>query len=224
MLLRRKTRRQGAAFRYAVYALLLILLASMPILIFSLQNGMIGENIAGYIFDAQLSFLFSLSVLAFLAHKGKSAGEIVAELGLSKDKLSIKLLGIGVLLFAIFFLLDLMVGLIGNITNIQINTNVYTIFGSAPLWVYVFISLIGPINEEILFRAFLVPRIGIIVSALIFGILHAGYGSTFGVDTIAAFSFALVAGYVFKKTKSLYPSILGHMLVNLLAVVAIAAI
>jgi uncharacterized protein len=224
MLLRRKTRRTGGTFRYAIYALLAILIASIPTLLLCLQNGIIGQYTASYIFDAQLSFLFSLSVLAFLAHRGKGPGEIVRELGLSRDKISIKLLGIGALLFAIFLLLDLLVGIIGNITSTQINTNVDTIFGSAPLWVYIFISLVGPINEEILFRAFLVPRIGIILSALIFGILHAGYGSTFGVDMIAAFGFALVAGYVFKKTRSLYPSILAHMLVNLIAVIAITAI
>ncbi|MDE1863938.1 MAG: CPBP family intramembrane metalloprotease [Candidatus Micrarchaeota archaeon] len=201
-----------------------MLLASIPILFFYLQSGAIGQDLAGYLFDAQLSFFFSLFVLAFLARKGKGPGEIVSDLGLSRDKISIKLLGVGILLFAIFLLLDLMAGLLGSITGVQINTNVDKIFGSAPLWVYIFISFIGPINEEILFRAFLVPRIGIIISALVFGILHAGYGSTFGVDMIAAFGFALVAGYVFKKTKSLYPSILAHMLVNLIAVLAILAI
>ena len=46
------------------------------------------------------------------------------------------------------------------------------------------------------------------------------YDSTFGVEIIAGFIFAILAGEVFRRTRSLYPSIVGHILVNALAVLA----
>lgn len=62
--------------------------------------------------------------------------------------------------------------------------------------------------------------VGIVNSATIFGMLHAGYGSTFSIEVLAGITFGLVAGYVFVRMRSLYPSILAHIAVNSVAVVA----
>jgi len=83
--------------------------------------------------------------------------------------------------------------------NLNIETNACNVVTGMPLWFILFVVLIGPINEELFFRGFLVKRIGIILSALLFAILHAGYGSTFGIDIIAAFIFGLIAGYISRR-------------------------
>ncbi len=88
---------------------------------------------------------------------------------------------------------------------------------AAPAYYLFFIAIIAPINEEILFRGFLVPRIGILASALIFAIPHLIiYYSVY--ELAFAFAFGLLAGYVFKKSGSLYSTIIAHMMVNVLAV------
>ena len=118
-------------------------------------------------------------------------------------------------------LLELAINAMGIAIGTQINTNVNVVFSNAPLWFLLFAFLIVPINEELLFRGLMVPRLGIVVSALIFGALHASYNSTFAVEAVAACIFGMLSGYVYKKSGSLYPSILAHMLVNALAVAAL---
>ena len=112
----------------------------------------------------------------------------------------------------------------------------------------------------------MVPRLGIVLSSIIFGVGHLSYFSTsltpniwlqaialavatvglfycyklrswsyaasivivvllfmtgnLGIDVIAAVIFGLLAGYIFKKTNSLYPSIIAHALVNTLTIIA----
>ncbi|MGC8730310.1 MAG: CPBP family intramembrane glutamic endopeptidase [Candidatus Micrarchaeia archaeon] len=89
-----------------------------------------------------------------------------------------------------------------------------------PVYFLIFSFIIAPFTEEILFRGFLVPRLGIILSAIIFAVPHfISYLSIS--EFVAAFLFGLAAGYAYKKTGSLYVSILAHMLVNFLAILSI---
>ncbi len=166
-------------------------------------------------------FGFLLSVLLYLRlYKHMSGGEIVSKLGLGRKSLSLKIIGIGLLVFLVIFIFEIAVSLTSAATNVAINPNTGILLAGEPLWFYLASIFLTPICEEVLFRAFMIPRIGIIISAVIFGLSHASYDSTFGIEMIAAFLFAMVAGYAFKKTRSLYPSIIAHILVNALAVVA----
>lgn len=158
-----------------------------------------------------------------MLNKGIKPNEILSKLGLSKSSISSKIIGIGLVIFFALFTLELLVNVLSNVIGTTIDTNVGMLLGSAPIWFYIFSAVIAPINEEIFFRGFLVPRIGIVFSAIIFGALHASYNSTFGIEIIAAIIFGLVAGYVFKKTNSLYPSMIAHILINTLAVLALGA-
>lgn len=175
-----------------------------------------------FVGDAALGFMFPLSTLVYLkAYKKNSNQQILDSLGLSRRKLTPGMIAIGIMIFFIITLMSLGVGLLQNIIGVQINTNVSVALSGAPLWFYVFAAVVEPINEEVLFRGLMVPRIGIIASSLIFGLLHYTYDSTFAIEVIAAVVFGLIAGYVYKKTGSLYPSIIAHILVNALAVAAL---
>jgi membrane protease YdiL (CAAX protease family) len=172
-----------------------------------------------YYEEITLSLLLTSLAITYLSLKKYKLTDMPKELGLSQDKLTPKMLLYGFLIFFMIFALELFIGLLQPIIGISINTNSNLLLAGSPLWFMLFVTVIGPINEEIMFRGLLVPRIGIILSALIFGILHLGYGSTFAIDVIAAFIFGLISGYVYKKTGSLYPSLTAHILVNLFAVV-----
>ena len=82
----------------------------------------------------------------------------------------------------------------------------------------------GAIGSALLKRSYKPFWVGIILSAIIFGLLHASYDSTFAVEVIAAMFFGFMAGYVFSKSDSLYPSMLTHILVNSIGVLAILSI
>jgi uncharacterized protein len=70
--------------------------------------------------------------------------------------------------------------------------------------------------EEFFFRSFLVPRIGMILSTVIFTALHAGYGSI--AELIGVFFLGLILAYWFKRNKSLLQNYMGHVLYDILAI------
>ncbi|MGC8495937.1 MAG: CPBP family intramembrane glutamic endopeptidase [Candidatus Micrarchaeia archaeon] len=165
-----------------------------------------------------LSLLFPSIVFSYLLFKGKQISSIISELGLSRKAFTARNILIGISLFFAIILLSIAMGLFSEVTSIPLPTNVTALLGGMPLYLLVFSFLIAPIDEEILFRGFLVPRIGIIASALLFALLHFSYSSIS--EVVAALVFGLLAGYVFKRTKSLYASITGHILVNMLTIIA----
>ncbi|MCL4365306.1 MAG: CPBP family intramembrane metalloprotease [Candidatus Marsarchaeota archaeon] len=206
--------------------LVFILIFVMIQLVFSAVLGLAYD--AGYIGHTSLIFMsyagtslsFPITVIAYLsAYKRMSSKKILTSLGYGRKGM-LRNIGIGILIFIAILTLEILVNVAGYTTNIQIHTNVSNVFSGAPVWFYIFIAVIAPINEETLFRGFMVPRLGILPSAILFGLAHYSYMSTFGVEVIFAFIFAVIAGYVFKKTKSIYPGIAAHMLVNMLGVIA----
>lgn len=82
------------------------------------------------------------------------------------------------------------------------------------------ISIFGPIIEELVFRGAIVrallkkynPTKAIIISALIFGVIHIN-----PVQVITATLIGLLLGWIYYKTASLIPCILIHILNNSLA-------
>lgn len=87
-----------------------------------------------------------------------------------------------------------------------------------PWYVLIFAVLAAPIAEELFFRALLSPRIGIIASAVLFGLSHVAYGSV--VEMVGVFSIGLVLGAIYRMSKSVTPCILSHMAYNLLSLTA----
>ncbi len=86
---------------------------------------------------------------------------------------------------------------------------------NAPL--FYFISLIPILFvEEFFFRAFLVSRIGVIPSTLLFTIAHFGYGSI--AELIGVFALGLILAYWYKKNNSLIQNYFGHLLYDLFAI------
>ncbi|MGE6486885.1 CPBP family glutamic-type intramembrane protease [Paenisporosarcina sp. NPDC076898] len=81
------------------------------------------------------------------------------------------------------------------------------------------IAVIGPIAEEFIFRGVLLHRMmkktsmwgGIIISSILFGILHA--------DVFGAFIFGVIASLLYIKTRNLLIPILMHIINNSIAVI-----
>jgi membrane protease YdiL (CAAX protease family) len=185
-------------------------------------TGTLNPTSASVAFTVALSLLFSFSVISYLLHKGKRPKLIIKELGLSRKAFNRKTVGYGIILFLIDLAILFAFAAFSQLTGMQINSNVQQAIGSFPLWALIFIAVIAPINEEIAFRGFLVPRIGVIWSGLVFAVLHFGYGSIS--EIVVALWFGLTGGYVFKKTKSLYPTIITHMAVNTLTAISLFAL
>ncbi|MDE1851721.1 MAG: CPBP family intramembrane metalloprotease [Candidatus Micrarchaeota archaeon] len=229
--------------------------------------GMIGYSSYFSGINAASSVSFAIAVFVYLVfYKRESLKKAVGELRLSKRHFGIGSIAMGILMFLAILALEFVIALYSTTTGTTVNSNIGLLLSGATLWVYLFTAFIAPVCEEIMFRGFLVPRIGIVLSAVIFGTGHLAYMSTsyvpglavqavsaivvvalvwfslfrlrspyyaisvvavgimfiagyLGIEVISALVFGLIAGYVFKRTKSLYPSITAHILVNSLAVI-----
>lgn len=80
------------------------------------------------------------------------------------------------------------------------------------------ISIFGPITEEIAFRGVVLggllrmrcnPWVAIIISALVFSICHGTYTQLIGTTV-----FGIICGWLYWRTKSLWPSIIAHVTNN----------
>ncbi|MEM4195376.1 MAG: type II CAAX endopeptidase family protein [Candidatus Anstonellales archaeon] len=87
--------------------------------------------------------------------------------------------------------------------------------GFGPLLILMAVFFV-PFSEELFFRAILTERMGILPSAIIFGLAHFSYGSV--VEIIGAFAIGLVFGYFYVRNKSISQNILAHVIFNLCSI------
>ena len=214
-----KGRGKTTALRLLFYSGTIILLLALVISLVGALTGAINSDAASMAFTICFSLVLSFAVISYLLYKGKKPKAIIKELGLSGKAFNRQAVGYALVLFAIYIAIIFGIAIFSQITGIAVNSNVQQTIGNYPIWALVFLSVIAPLNEEIAFRGFLVPRIGVVLSGLVFAILHFGYGS---VSEIAvALWFGLSGGYAFKKTKSLYPSLMTHIAVNSITAISI---
>ncbi len=84
---------------------------------------------------------------------------------------------------------------------------------SFPFSVIIYLFVIRVFLEEWFFRGFLVPRIGIIFSSLIFALGHLSYGSV--IQVLGAFVLGVFLANTYTKTNNLWPNVFAHALYNL---------
>lgn len=93
------------------------------------------------------------------------------------------------------------------------------IIRSLPFYLPLLAIIIAPITEELLFRALLVPRVGVLVSSALFAVSHITYGST--MEIAGAFIVGILFALIYKGSRSVLPCMAVHFCYNLLSVLAI---
>lgn len=210
------------ALKIFFYSGAIIFLIAAAFSIIGTGVGELDSMSASIWFSVSFSLLLSFLVVSYLLHKGKKPKAIIKDLGLSRKALTSRMVGYGFLLFLVYVMILFGMAALSAATGIQISSNVQQAIGGYPIWALVFLSVIAPLNEEIAFRGFLVPRIGVIASGILFGILHFGYGSVS--EIVVALWFGLTGGYIFKKTKSLYPTLITHIMVNTITAIVVVSV
>lgn len=116
-----------------------------------------------------------------------------------------------------------------NILPANMNESHVASYGNSLAMVLI-VNCIGPITEEIVFRisisgCFKNDNIGIILSAVLFGVIHTfDYCIKYNdwlqlLWSIPYIFIGLALGWVYKKYKNVYTIFLGHMLINLIATI-----
>ena len=81
--------------------------------------------------------------------------------------------------------------------------------------VLVFAAL-SSVAEELFFRGALQPSIGIVLSSLVFGLLHVGPSRRFAPWTAMAIAMGFVLGVLFQATGNLLAPVVAHLVINAL--------
>ncbi len=126
----------------------------------------------------------------------------------------------GVMSLSAIFLVLFFLGISAILLGFNDQQKVSDKITSLPLAVLLFAVVGAPITEELFFRGLLVPRTGVLASALLFGLLHFAYGSI--VEVMGAFLIGLVLGATFKFSKSVTPCMLAHMVYNAISITIIS--
>ncbi|RZA22557.1 MAG: CPBP family intramembrane metalloprotease [Proteobacteria bacterium] len=86
--------------------------------------------------------------------------------------------------------------------------------GAASIPASIYLAVLSAFGEELLFRAAIQPELGLIGTALLFGLLHLGPQGLISIWTLWAILTGLLFGFMFQQTQSLLPVIVCHILVN----------
>lgn len=150
---------------------------------------------------------------------GRGPQDTLRRLGLHRENLE-RALGEGVVATLAVFALLIIAGLLLQTADVTPDENdrALAIARSITILGAVGISIGAAVGEEIFFRGFLQPRIGIIGQALVFGLAHLNYVNVS--EVVVTTALALLFGVLYKRTGNLMAPMVTHFLFNLIMLVA----
>jgi membrane protease YdiL (CAAX protease family) len=170
-----------------------------------------------FVYSGSASIHLGLFSVAMFFLWKKDLGSTLGSIGLP-GKTEDNLFYTAITLSAIFLVLFCL-GVAAIVLKFNDQQKVSEKITSLPVIVLLFAVIGAPLTEELFFRAFLVPRAGIIASAIVFGLLHFAYGSV--VEVLGAVVIGLVLAASYKFTKNVAPCMLAHMLYNAISITVI---
>lgn len=131
----------------------------------------------------------------------------------------LKRVGWGIAIFLLMLAASFLVNILMYLAGYADQAQIVDVVSGLPLYLLILAFTLGPLSEELFFRAFLVPRAGVLASALLFMFTHVAYGSAS--ELAGALALGLVLGIAYKYLKDPLPCIVAHFLFNLLSVAMI---
>ncbi|MFH0713830.1 MAG: type II CAAX endopeptidase family protein [Candidatus Micrarchaeota archaeon] len=165
------------------------------------------------------AFILYAALIAFTLFlaKKKNWKQTLEYLGVFCKKFSLSQTVVeSILLFVSMFFLLAVELFVFSLFNLDDSQNVAVVISQLSIFAIIVVATIGPFAEELFFRGFLQKHIGVILSSLVFALLHFSFGSI--VEVAGAFTASLVLGYwVRYRSKNLWPAIIAHALYNIVS-------
>ena len=92
---------------------------------------------------------------------------------------------------------------------------VQTFISEWPWMILLPLFIVSVTAEEVFFRGFLTPKLGIAISSILFAVSHAAYGSW--VEIMGALILGIWLAWNFKRNQQIWSNILGHFIYNAFA-------
>lgn len=131
------------------------------------------------------------------------------------------------MVYIINFLTSILIMLVGSLKGSDVVNPIAEVVGNSTwIWSLIFVGILSPIIEELMFRGIMLNKIriygdkvAIITTAILFGLFHANFSQFF-----YAVALGLVFAYVTLKTRTIKYSIILHIAVNMVGSVIMPAI
>ncbi len=186
---------------------LLLFLISLLLTIF-----FITDNKANYFYAITIHLGLAFISLFFLFKK--DIRTTISNLGIPFDLLRLAkyiVIGLGVI-----FLVSIIISQVMMHFGLWDQEKVRERITDMPWYILVLAVTIVPISEELFFRGLLVSKVGIIPASILFSIAHFTYGSW--AEISVTLFIGLWFGYIYKKSKSILPTMAIHFIYNLLSI------
>ncbi|MBN1159844.1 MAG: CPBP family intramembrane metalloprotease [Candidatus Diapherotrites archaeon] len=173
---------------------------------------------------SQFSILLVLLLIPFIWVRIRNKlgfVESLKNLGVHTNSIKMDLL-FGLFGFLLLFLLVFVSGIITTVAGVNDTAAVETLLKEQSLLFLFFILAVQVPAEEFFFRGFLTPRTGVILSSVLFGIAHAGYGSY--VEIMVAILAGIILAYIYKERGNIVAPIIAHELFNLLSLATLVIV
>lgn len=92
------------------------------------------------------------------------------------------------------------------------------LLGPCSVFMAFYLALVSAVGEEVLFRGAIQPFAGLVVTSILFGLLHMGPDGRISAWSLWAMLAGLLLGWMFNETGSLWPPIIAHFGVNAVSI------
>lgn len=96
----------------------------------------------------------------------------------------------------------------------ELKSVVMRLLGPLSVPTAMYVSLMTALGEEIAFRGAIQPFAGLFITSFLFGLMHVGPGGLLSAWSLWAMIAGGLLGWMFDETKSLWPCIVAHFVVN----------
>ncbi len=166
-------------------------------------------------------FYVFLAVFTFFVARKDNWEKTFEYLGLTKKKFSAKHLVMhSIALFVLLFLVLTVEAMVLSALSLDDSDKVSMVLAGLSLPALIVAVTIGPFAEEVFFRGFVQKYAGVVITSLLFGLLHYSFGSV--TELIGAFTAGIILGYWVKyKNQFLWPAIIAHSAYNLVSIILV---
>jgi len=100
----------------------------------------------------------------------------------------------------------------------ELKSIIMQVLGKVSVPMAIYLSLVTSVGEELLFRGAIQPFAGILLTSVLFGMLHMGHKGIVSAWSVWAFIAGYLLGWMYEETSSMWPPIIAHFGVNMISI------
>ena len=100
----------------------------------------------------------------------------------------------------------------------ELKSIIMQVLGKVSVPMAIYLSMVTSIGEELMFRGAIQPFAGILLTSVLFGMLHMGHKGLISAWSIWALIAGYMLGWMYEETTSMWPPIIAHFGVNMVSI------